>query len=171
MKIYELCPPKNIKRLTSIISVLLFGGALIMIFPSFFSALPFRWAFQIIGMTMLGVGIFLSTRFVMKSYVYRIESTDGRTDLTVTEIQGKSTTTVCRLSISGIESVIVAEGADASKSASKRAQNEGRKIFNYCADIKNDKMLCVFATECGEPLLIKLAFDGELQALLGKGNE
>ena len=167
MKIYELCPQKNIKRLTSIITVLFFGGALIMVFPSFFSDMPFRWIFQIAGMAMLGVGVFLTARFVMKSYIYRIESTQSGADLTVTEMQGRSITTVCRLSLSGIEEVCGADTKDAVRDASKRAQSEGRKIFNYCADIKNEKVLCIFATECGEEILIKLSYDEELERQLG----
>lgn len=167
MKLYEFEPQKNVKRLTALISVMFFGAAGVILL-TLIDSLPFKGVFQLIAIIMLCVGVFFTSRFIMRAYAYRIESTDTGRDFTVTELQGKSVITVCRLSLSGICEVRVT-GADERRAAAEikaRAKKEQRKIFNYCVDIVSARTLWIFAEECGERVCVRLSYDEKLCELL-----
>ena len=168
MKIYEIIPQKDMRRLTLLTSAFLIGATLIMALTSIFEGIPFKWAFQLLGVIMLALGIFYLTRYVMKSFIYRIEATDSGHDLTVTEIQGRHIITVCRISLSGIEEVYVARPNDSleMKSAVQKARSGNRKQYNYCVDMFGDKCLFILATECGEPIALRLSYDEKLTQFL-----
>ena len=169
MKLYEAVAQKNLKKLRSVSAVLLFCAAAVMAVTLILQSLPYRWIFQLIALCMLGVAIFFISRYVMKNYVYSVTaSEDTSTDLCVTEIQGRHTITVCRISVSGIEEVITVDRADKAQheSVTKRIKTEKRKIYDYCGDMFGEKYICVLSQEYGEPLAIKLSFDEELLKLI-----
>lgn len=163
MNLYEFAPQKNVKRLSVIISILFFGAAGVLLI-TFIGGIPFKWAFQLAAILLLAVGVFLTSRYVMRAYIYRIEATDGGRDLTVTEVQGKSVVTVCRLGLGGIASVhdVGADETDAKKELRERARSEGAKVFDYCVDISSPRTIWVLASECGEPVCIKLSYEEKL---------
>ena len=117
------------------------------------------------GLLLGGAGMLIL--IYKKSYVYAITEQDGERLLTVTEIQGRHTITVCRISLTNIQEVTVADnGQDAP--VKNRIRFEKRKSYNYCIDFFEDKYACVFACEGGEDIAVKLSFDEKLCGLLGK---
>jgi hypothetical protein len=107
----------------------------------------------------------LLTRYTFKSFYYTVREGDGENslDLVVTECQGKREYAVCRIALSSIEEIIVADENNKSELKKKCA---GRKIFSYFVELSPKNQCYIFATECGEPLLIKLTPDQTLLSLL-----
>lgn len=173
MKLYEITAPKNIKKLRSVSAVLLFGAAAVMAVTMILQNMPYRWIFQLVALCMLGAAIFFVSRYIMKNFVYAIVK-DSResenADLTVTEIQGRHTITVCRISLSGIEETVTVDRAnkEQAEAVTKRIKAEKRKVYDYCGDMFGDRYVCVFSQEYGEALAIKLSYDEELSRLLTK---
>lgn len=168
MKIYEVSPTKDVRRLTILTSAL-FIGAVIMLGVTFaFKDIPYRWAFQLIGLGMLTIGIFYLTRYLKRSYVYSLIKTDNGVDLTVTEISGRHTITVCRISTANIEEIYTACPADSQqmKEAMAKAKANKRKQYNYTVDMFGDKCIFLLCTECDEPLAIRLSYDEGLMNAL-----
>ena len=168
MNLFEFIPSKNTKRLGIVSGLLLLGGSVMLLITIIFSGVAFRWVFQLLSICMFGLSIFLISRYVMRDYVYAVVSTDNGNDFTVTELQNKKKTTVCRISISNIEkSVVINEGDKTKESEIKALIKQGNyKKFNYCADIMNEKCVYVFADECGERVALKLSFGEELERVL-----
>ncbi len=164
---YDIIPSKSNKT-ADYTSAALLIISLIAMFLSKIPSLHYRWIMQLASITMLAVALMLLGRFVFKRYQYSLrESEDGRCDLLVTEVTRRTQVTVCRISLSGIERVKIASATDKSSKRDIRGSSSGRKVFNYCVDMRPAKYLCVFAEECGEPLLIKLSYEDTLLEMLG----
>ena len=86
-------------------------------------------------------------------------------DLTVTEISsgGKRRIVVCRISLSGIESVRAIVGKDEGLSAIRKAR---RKIFDYRIDVAPEKSILAVANEGGEEYILLFAYDDEFLSIL-----
>ena len=167
MKIYEYTPKKNTKKLAGVTGLLLGGAVILILIYKLIPRISSPWMFQLLAVGMLMMAVFITSRYIMKSYVYAITEQDGDRLLTVTEIQGRHTITVCRISLTNIQEVTVADnGQDAP--VKNRIRSEKRKSYNYCIDFFEDKYACVFACEGGEDIAVKLSFDEKLCELLGK---
>jgi len=168
MNLFEFVPAKNNKRLGLISGLLLIGGAVMLLVTYVFNEIAGKWFFQLLAVGMCGVSIFLVSRYVMKNYIYAIISTEGGNDFTVTELQSKKKTTVCRISVSNIEKAVVIEpGNKSGEDAVKALIKQGKyKRFNYCADLFDEKCIYLLADECGEKVAIKLSWGEELEAYL-----
>ena len=166
MNLFEFIPPKNNKRLGTISGVLLLGGAVMLLVTYVFDEIMGKWIFQLLATGMLGVSIFLVSRYVMKNFIYAIVSTNGGNDFTVAELQNKKKTTVCRISVSNIERAFVIEQGDKVKEDSVKALiKEGKyKKYNYCADLFDEKCIYILADECGEKVAIRLSWCEELES-------
>lgn len=168
MKLYEFTPKKNVNKLGLITGILIIGAAAILLATVLLSGIPYRWIAQLTGIGMLTAGVFITSRYIMKSYVYAvIPSDDGSEDFTVTEIQGRHTITVCRIGMSGVESVHVVNKSDAEKrkELKDKIKADKRKKFNYCADFLEQKYICILCEECGERFAINLSWDQSLEEL------
>lgn len=168
MNLFEFRPQKNTRKLALTTGLLIVGAAILMITTMLLPELAYRWAIQLLSLGMLAMGIFITTRYVMKSYVYAvIQNDEGGQDLTVTEIQGRHTITVCRVGMSNIGlAVVVPQGdREAEADVKSRIKADKRKLFNYCADLFSEKYICLFVTECGEAIAIKLSWDESLEKL------
>ena len=164
---YDFIPPKSNKT-ADYTSAALLIISLIAMFLSRLPNLPYPWIMQLSALTMLAVALMLLGRFVFKRYQYSVTSDEDRgDDLLVREVTRRTRVTVCRISLSGIERVVIAYGSDKKAKKDIRKSSSGRKVFNYCVDIRPAKYLCVFAEECGEPLIIKLSYDEALLEKLG----
>lgn len=166
---YEYIPRKENNKAAHLILLMLVGGFLLLGVTTAFPTLPIRWLFQLVGILLIGVGIYLYTRYFARSYLYAVvPNGDGSLDLTVTELRHKSRVTVCRISLSGIERVIALPPSDreANKKLKKELAAEGRRLFSYTVNIHPPALTCLVATECGQPLAIFLEPDGRLAELL-----
>lgn len=169
MNLFKFSPQKNTKKLAMTTGLLIIGAAVLMLATMIIENIPYRWAIQLLSLGMLVMGIFITSRYIMKSYVYAIvEDGDSGKDLTVTEIQGRHVITVCRIGLDGIEQVVSVPvgNKEADTEVKNKIKSEKRKQFNYCADLFAEKYLCIFATECGEAMAIKLTWDEEMETVL-----
>ena len=98
MKIYEYTPEKNTKKLAGVTGLLLGGAVILILIYKLIPRISSPWMFQLLAVGMLMMAVFITSRYIMKSYVYAITEQDGDRLLTVTEIQGRHTITVCRIS-------------------------------------------------------------------------
>lgn len=170
MKIYEYSPQKNIKRLATITGSLLGGAVILILIYKLIPRISSPWLFQLLAVGMLMLAIFITARYIMKSYVYAIVEENGEKLLTVTEIQGRHTITVCRLSLSGLEAVMIADDSAPGSEASikEHIRIEKRKSYNYCIDLFENRYLCIFTNEGGDAIAVKLSFDEGLDSMLKK---
>ncbi len=167
---YEWIPPRNNTKATRLTMLLCVGAGLLLATAVSFGNIPFRWVFQLAGLVLLTVAIFLTTRYVMKSFLYRIVSDDrGGYDLTVTELTsgGKRKITVCRVGLDGIYKTVFLNANDPASAERWRAiKKERRKIFDYAVDLKPERFIVVYLRESGEDLTLRLSYDGTLFDLL-----
>lgn len=169
MNLFEFRPQKNTKKLALTTGLLIIGAAVLMLATMVIENIPYRWAIQLLSLGMLVVGIFITTRYVMKSYIYAIIRNDeGGKDLTVTEVQSRHVITVCRIGLDNIEQVVSVPvgNREADTEVKNKIKSEKRKQFNYCADLFAEKYICIFVKECGEAIAIKLTWDEELENVL-----
>lgn len=174
MNIYECAPQKNFKKLSGLVMILICVALGLFLLPNIFPTMPFRWAPQLLGLGCLSAVIYISVRRVGRALVYRIVEDDGERFLTVTEVTngGRTHITVCRIGLDNIEAVYALDKRnDTDKISIERlntVEKRGRKVFNYHPDMMPAEVCYVFATECGEPLMIKLGVDGTLVQYLKK---
>lgn len=169
MNLFEFRPQKNTKKLALTTGLLIIGAAVLMLATVIIENIPYRWAIQLLSLGMLVMGIFITTRYIMKSYVYAIiENGNGGKDFTVTEIQNKNVITVCRIGLDNIEQIVSVPlgNKEADAAVKNKIKAEKRKQFNYCADLFAEKYICIFVTECGEAIAIKLTCDEEMETVL-----
>lgn len=146
------------------LSFVLFSIGLLIFAAAVSFSLPYEGTLQGISLLLFSFSVLLLIRFVLKSFLLSVFKTDnGSFDFTVTEKYGKTSTTICRISLSNIETVVIR-----SKENEKalRAKAKGRRIFSYCPDISPERECWLFVTECDEPLLIKLSPDDTLLEIL-----
>lgn len=141
-----------------------FFAALFLFAATVSFGIPYKGALQGISFLLFSFSILLLVRFVVKSFLLSVVDTkNGSFDFTVTEKYGKTSTTVCRVSLSNIEEVIIRTKEN---KKALRAKAKSRKIFGYCADLSPERECWIFVTECGEPLIIKLSPDDTLLEIL-----
>ena len=168
MKIYQVTPKKDMRRLNMLSSVLFIGAAILLGATFVFGDIPFKWAFQLIGIVMLTIAVFYFTRYIKRNFVYALEKTDAGVDFTVTEINGRHIITVCRISTDNVIDVYTASANDSlqKKEAIAKAKANNRKFFNYSVDMFGEQYVFLLADECGESVSVKLSYDEQLLALL-----
>ena len=85
MGIFEFKPPKNIKKLQLVLGILLLGSIAVLLL-TYILTFPAEWTVQLLGLGMLGMGIFVFTRYIIKDFVYAsVKDENGGIDFTVTE--------------------------------------------------------------------------------------
>ena len=168
MGIYEFKPQKNIKRLQLVLGILLLGSIAMLLLTKIF-VFPAEWIVQLIGLGMLTVGVFIYARYIKRDFVYAsVIDEDGGVDFTVTEVTNKKKIVVCRIARANIQQAFTVEKEDKEKSARvKQLIRDGKyKSFNYCADLFEEKYICILANECGQPVAIKLSYHPSLESFL-----
>ena len=166
MGIFEFKPQKNMKKLQLVLGVLLLGSIAVLLLTKIF-VFPAEWAVQLIGLGMLTVGVFIYARYIKRDFVYAsVKDENGGIDFTVTEQTYKKSVVVCRIARSNVQQVITVERTDKEKSARvKQLIKDGKyKRFNYCADLFDEKYICVLANECAQPVALKLSYHPSLES-------
>ena len=172
---YEYIPEKNVKRSRAVVFLIIIGAIALVTITSFIPDLPFFGVLQTLFLAIAGIGIFIFTRYVSRELIYRIEkrgvdedSEYEEYDLTVTEVQGRSRITVCKISLRSISDVTVCS-RNTQIAQKNRVRGEKRKLYNYCADMFTQKMCYIYATECGEDVTVVLSYDEKLCEYLKNG--
>ena len=162
---YEVFPKKKDSTARNLAAIL-FIVAVIAMYISTLPGLPLRSLVQLLSVGLIAFGLVIMGRYIFSSYSYAVVRTDeGGCDFIVTEIKRRSRITVCRISVSGIESVEVLKKGEGERLA---ALKKGRKSFDYRVDMMTDRYCCILANECGEAVAIKISYDERLISLLSE---
>ena len=161
---FEWIPTKTNTTARKMILLLFLGSAALMVTTMLVPTVPFRWVFQLIAIFLLTAGVFLTTRYITKLFIYRIENGD----LTVTEANtnGKRQITVCRVGLANITSVTHCQSAEESVGQIKGHKKNRSRFFDYTVDLQPAEFLLVTVTEGGEELTLRLSYDKTLCELL-----
>ncbi|MBO5883703.1 MAG: hypothetical protein J6Q78_04795 [Clostridia bacterium] len=163
---YEYTPEKTDKSKKAAICLII-GASVLLLTVSLINGIAFKGVFQLVSFFIFGLAILFVTRS-MKNFTYRItDNSDRGLDLTVTEVQGKSRITVCRVALSGISEATVCNRRELKKQKAE-IRHEKKKFYCYTADIMEETVIVVHAVECGEPVVIILSYDEELYSILQK---
>lgn len=167
---YEWIPEKTNNTAKKLIILLFAGAAALMFATAAIPDVPYRWVFQLISLGMLTGAIFLTTRYVTKMFIYRLESdSDGGVDLSVTEASsnGRRRVTVCRVGLSGVRECVLCDLSDAqSKSIQEKIKSSGCKLFDYCSDFRPQRSIYLTVEEGTEKLILRLAYEDRLFSIL-----
>ena len=168
---FEYIPQRTNKTAEKVILILIVGAAALFGMTVAFPTISYRWVFQLLAIGMLTLILFLVTRYVTRSYLYRVcEREDGARELEILERQGngKRQLTVCRVSLTGAVSLTLLDLCDGGKSEALLAthKREKKRIFDYCVDLQPEKSCLLQCNEGGEELWIRLNYDPRLWDLL-----
>lgn len=162
---YEWIPQKTNNTARKLILLMFLGSAAIVIVTMLAPTIPAVWVFHLIAVFLLTAGIFLTTRYMTKMFIYRITE-DG--DLTVTEAaaNGKRPCTVCRIRLSHIQERLLPQSFSESETLRKQCKKKKIKIYDYTVDYHPAESIFLIVREGGETLGIRLSYQETLAALL-----
>lgn len=142
MYTYSYMPPRDAKKASAVVTACFAAGALLVIGAG---SLPkLAYVFQIVGIAFLAVGIFLTTRYIIKKYAYSIVKVgDGDYDLVINEISGKKSTVVCRINADEITDFFPCGGALPEKY--KKGNGKSIPRFDYCQNMSDENSYYIFA--------------------------
>lgn len=167
---YEWIPTKSNQKARNTVIVLFFGALALMLIPTAFPTLPFRWVIQLLALVLLTAGIFMTTRYLTKMFFYRIVGEGEELDLTVTEASanGKRQVTVCRVGLSGIRRLVILDVTKPEIEKEERAllKKSHTKQFDYRADLCPAKSILLIVEEGGEELCLFLSYEERLASYL-----
>ena len=162
---YEVFPKKKDAAARNLAAIM-FIAAVVAMYISTLPGLPLRSVVQLLSVGLIAFALVIMGRYIFSSYSYAIIQTDeGGYDFTVSEIKRRSRITVCRISVSGIESVEVLKKGEKDRLS---ALKKGRKTFDYRVDMSPAQYCCIVANECGEEVAIKISYDEKLVSLLAE---
>ena len=166
---YTFTPKRSNNNANILIGALFFCAAVIYLLPALFPKMPYSGIFQSAGLVCIIAALAVMSRYCFKLFTYEIrQNGEGELDLDVVETQGKRRYTVCRVGLKNIERLEIMTGEK--KKALKKGFS-GRKKFYYLPDILPTRSIVLFVTECGEPLVLVLAYDEALVNILAPNNK
>lgn len=124
---YQYQPERKNKIASALLLIFALAAIILLGLSVIFNA--FVGILQLAAVLCLVVEVALFSKYFRRSYVYRIQSfnkSNDAPDFLVSEISGKDSIVVCRLSLENLLSI--------EKSTSKTRKNLG-KYYNYCVDI------------------------------------
>lgn len=113
--------------------------AAVLIWTSASAGGNYAWAFQLVGVLLAGIGVYLITRYSLRSYAYEVRESDlidsegGMVrDFVITQMLGNKQTVVARVAVRDIRAIQILSRADFRK---KRKQMfGGATLFRYDND-------------------------------------
>lgn len=113
--------------------------AAVLIWTSSSAGGDYAWIFQLVGVLLAGVGVYLITRYSLRSYAYEVRESDlidgegGMVwDLVITQTLGNKQTVVARVAIRDIRTTQVLGRVDFRKK--RKQQFGGATLFRYDND-------------------------------------
>lgn len=160
---YSYMPPRDIRKCSLIP---LIGFILGFGFMYLAGVLPYVAFLQVIGIAVIAITIFLTTRFVVRSYVYSTQKiSDGDYDFVINEITGKRSRPVCRINADEITDLIYSPDG---KVPEKYAGKNGKDIlrYDYCQDFMPKDAYYLYATLMEGKICVKFSPDSHLAGIL-----
>lgn len=161
---YSFTPKRSNNTSSLLIALLFVGAGIIFLFTAIFEDMAYSGILQSVCLVLIIVALAVAMRYIFKYFTYEIrENGDSELDFDVIETQGKRRYTVCRVGLDNIERVEIMTPEN--KKALKK-EFAGRKKFYYIPDMLPARTIVAFVTECGEPLVLVLAYDEQLARIL-----
>lgn len=166
MKIYEYSPSRN-KYTGVVVGTLIAAAFAVFVAGSFAPA--YAGLLELAAVALAAAGILLCSRAFLTKYVYTVETSDKSrdplddpdADLVITEIRGKVSRVVCRVSVKG----------GAIRRIRRDTPKPDRPIFNYCPGLFPEEPCWFYPSEAEGGGGVKFAPDGKLFRLLGGKDE
>ena len=165
---YEYAP--NPSRLREKIIVAIAGIlAAVLYVVSTLPKTAFAWTYQLGAVLCLTLAVLITTRFLLRYFVYRIEPSDGGngTDFVILEGYGKKITTVCRISQEDIRKI---EPWTKETKAAWKAEMKGKRVYRYTAELSPRDAVAIRTEEAGETCFLIISADLRLSELLSVYN-
>lgn len=160
MTVYEYAPLFEKKKEKLLSGALLCLAAALYIGAQIPSA-PLPWLFQMLAVGLLAVVILLTSVYLLRRYVYRIEQRDdGALDFIIDEYTGKRRVTVCRVAVSSVISV------DAWNSSVEKSLKREGHFFHYTGVLFDQPQYLAQVREGDALLFIRICADEGLLSLL-----
>ena len=163
--IYEYAPKlKKKKEKTLLLAAI--TVAVLLYAVSRLPGIPYPFIYQLISIFCLVFVIMLTTRYLMRSYVYRVESgEDGSAvpDLVIEEYYGNHITTVCRLALSDIRSAV---RWNAQTKAALAGPMKDKRLYRYTGEFSPADLCVLEADDEGETIFLRISADDTLMNLI-----
>lgn len=160
---YSYVPQRDIRKCSLIPLIGFILGFGFMYLANIFLYAAFL---QVIGIAVLAITIFLTTRFVVRSYVYSTQQIgDGDYDFVVNEITGKKSRSVCRINADEITDFIYSPDG---KVPAKYAGKNGKDIlrYDYCQDFMPRNAYYLYAHLREGKVCIKFSPDARMAEII-----
>ncbi len=128
---YTYSPPRNVKKCSGM-SLAGFAVGFGLMYASTY--LPYPFIFQIFGVAFIAIGIFMTTRYIVRRYVYSVQKvSECDYDFSINEVVGSRSKTVCRISTDEIMDLVYSNDG---KTPVKYRGKAGKDIivYDYCQD-------------------------------------
>lgn len=151
--------PKNDRRLpcTAVLICIFAGIALFIPLPVSDGILLWLRA---VGLWAFACAFVIADRYLLTSYTYIIEETDGGADLIISELHFKKRRTVCRISLFEISSLTLSE-KNRPFAFPRRA-----RIFNYRADFLSRRFFVIQGEDKDGDFFIKFSPDAKMASII-----
>ena len=150
---YEYIPnPK--KKKAKVLGTVLFFLSLVLFAMSGFKAFAYTGVLQTVSIAMMSAAILIMGRYLLKSYLYRIEENG---DFVVEEISRTMCYAVCRLELSKLTDL---------RPWSKEAKPKKVKLYNYCVDLAPADSYRLTFLDGEETIYIRFSPDEKMLSLL-----
>ncbi len=127
---YEYRPTYFKKKEKSYCLVLTLA-AIILLALSRIPQMPLPVLWQAVAVAALAVAVMLLSRYLLRSYIYRIEENDRGRDLVILMQTGRRTRTVCRVSVDYIEHAL---RLTPENSQAQKAARRGHTVWLYYSE-------------------------------------
>lgn len=142
------------------ISLFLVAAALVL---TSLSVEAYRSILQLCALLVLTVAVLLTVRFVVKTYVYRLEArADGGHDLVIVDVQAKARRVVVRLSVQRQAARLLTRPGDISAAIADKTLT----VYRYCTDLFPKGTALLVARDGDEDVAVLFQPDETLRTML-----
>ncbi len=160
---YDFMPKKNIKA-PAALSLVLFVLAVGVFAAAGYGLAPVA-LLQFVGSVFGCAAIFILVKFVVMSYVYRIEEKeDGTADLYVIEASAKRNRKLCLISLESVSELVELPDGKIKNSAAAGAE----RVYNFCLELSPSRAWALLVEDGDGRYAIKLPHDDEMINLIRK---
>ena len=162
---YSYMPMRDLKKCSFLPFVSSVCGFGLMVMSRI---LPFPFVFQTIGIALIALAIFTTTRYLVRRYAYSVQKAgEGDYDFVVNEISGKNSRVVCRINMDEISDFVYsADGKVPEKYEGKRGKDILR--FDYCQDIRPIDAYYLYASLREGKVCVKFSPDKKMADIIEK---
>ena len=160
---YEFAPKAD-KRREKLWLIGSLGLAALFFIGSYLPAMPLPSVLQLIAFACFSFAIIVASKYLLCTYVYRIELIEGgERELVVIEHCARRIRTVCRLPLSSVRSVQEVTAQNRKRFLTDHRQ---RMIYRYTGEMQSVRAIGLEASYGGEEFCLLLLYDEGLKRVI-----